>query len=101
MSERAWELILAAIIAGVLVFWCSHSQAKDVAEAQGEYGFVVLTDETGMCKAGAKAARWVPNGGGEHVPGCWRMVEGMVRVAFLDADSLTAPTAAFRVPETL
>ena len=101
MSERAWELVLAAIIASVLVFGCSRAQAKDVAEAQGSYGFVVLTDEAGMCKSGAKAARWVPNGGGEHVPGCWRMVDGLVRVAFLDADSLTVSTAAFKAPQTL
>ena len=87
------------IFAGLmLALAAAASSAADIAEAQGESGYLVLTDQAGACVGAAKAARWHPNGGGAAIPGCWRAIDGGVQVAFLDGDALRVPSAAFSRP---
>lgn len=101
MSERTWELLLAALLAGMMVFGCQRADAKDVAELQSEVGRIVLTDEAWICMSGAKRVVWTSADRTRIIPGCYSVAGLAVRMAFLDGDPVTLPAAAFSKVEDM
>lgn len=88
--------VLRAVLALLFVPNAAMAGVIAIAVSSNSPERIELSDTVGACVAGAKEARWVGGNDVAQVPACWRLVGGVVELAFLDGDSVRIPMQAFK-----
>lgn len=78
------------------------AQAEPILFAKTQSGKIELYNESGHCVRGARRAVFTYDADKSTVEGCWKVSDnGVVRIAYLDADAAMGPSNLFqRLPES-
>jgi hypothetical protein len=64
---------------------------------------IILTQDIGVCKNGAKVAKYIAPNKVDTLDGCWKLSDSapVVSIAWLDGDGSAVPAKVFKPAETI
>lgn len=81
---------------------CGVAHAAPVAVATTPDGATLtLHDDAGPCVGGARFALWRSADAQASIPGCWVVLENMIRIAYFDGDIGNIAPSAFKKATSL
>lgn len=81
----------------------SFAQSPTMQAVAPNGAIVVLTQEVGVCKNGAKVAKYIAPNKVDKLDGCWKISDNapVVSIAWLDGDGSAIPAQVFKPVQSM
>lgn len=86
-----------------LVSTTAFAQSPTMQAVAPNGAIVVLTQEVGVCKNGAKVAKYIAPNKVDKLDGCWKISDNapVVSIAWLDGDGSAIPAQVFKPVQSM
>lgn len=86
-----------------LVATTTFAQSPTMQAVAPNGAIVVLTQEVGVCKNGAKVAKYIAPNKVDKLDGCWKISDNapVVSIAWLDGDGSAIPAQVFKPVQSM
>lgn len=97
LSTFVSGLVMAGAVAS------SFAQSPTMQAVAPNGAIVVLTQEVGVCKNGAKVAKYIAPNKVDKLDGCWKISDSspVVSIAWLDGDGSAIPAQVFKPVQSM